>query len=88
MRRMQSKANLAMGGIHRRSSGFSLIEIVVAIAIIGLLIALLMPVLQSAREAARSMTCANNIKQFNLAIAQYAGAHGGHLPPANFQQRR
>ncbi|HTU27654.1 MAG TPA: DUF1559 domain-containing protein [Pirellulales bacterium] len=71
---------------HRRIRlhGFSLIELLVAIAIIGLLIALLMPALQSAREAARRMTCAGNMKQFNLAIANYAGAHAGHLPPVNF----
>ena len=69
-----------------RAPGFSLMELMVAIAIVALLVALLLPAMQSAREAARRMSCANNIKQFNLAIHEYAGAHGGHLPPVNFQQ--
>jgi type II secretory pathway pseudopilin PulG len=53
---------------------------------VGLLVALLLPAVQQAREAARQSSCANNMKQFNLAIAEYAGAHAGHLPPVNFQQ--
>ncbi len=60
-----------------------------AIALIGLFIALLMPAMQSAREAARRMGCANNMKQFNLAIAQYAGGRpltASSSPGQPFQQ--
>ncbi len=69
-----------------RRRGFSLVELLVAIAIIGILIALLLPAVQSARESSRRNQCASNMKQFSLAIAEYADAHAGRLPPVNFQQ--
>jgi prepilin-type N-terminal cleavage/methylation domain-containing protein len=64
-----------------RPVGFTLVELLVVIAIIGILVALLLPAIQAAREAARRISCQNNIKNLALAVLNFENQRKG-LPPA------
>ena len=73
--------------LHPSRPGFTLVELLVVIAIIGTLVGLLLPAVQSAREAARRSACSNNVRQLALATHNYQSARSA-FPPSMLVIRR
>ena len=71
-----------MNSQRSKFGGFTLVELLVVIAIIGILVALLLPAIQAAREAARRTECANKLRQFAVAMTNYENSRGGFPPMA------
>lgn len=75
-------------GAARRRPGFTLIELLTVIAIIGILAAILIPVVGKVREGARGAQCVSNLRQIGTAIFLYAEDHDGLIPPLRYEDER
>jgi prepilin-type N-terminal cleavage/methylation domain-containing protein len=84
--RRQNTDSLASRRSAIAAGGFTLVELLVVITIIGILIALLLPAVQAAREAARRASCLNNLTQLGIALQNYESAHGV-LPPGTIDKQ-
>jgi prepilin-type N-terminal cleavage/methylation domain-containing protein len=78
-----AKGGAGAGGRGGARGGFTLIELLVVVAIIGVLVSLLLPSLSRARDSAKKMTCAGNLKQINLATTLYQQENKGYFPSNN-----
>ncbi len=78
---MQVKRFNSAGSVFPPRQAFTLVELLVVIAIIGILVGLLLPAVQAAREAARRMSCSNNVRQLGIALHNYESTHRA-IPPS------
>jgi prepilin-type N-terminal cleavage/methylation domain-containing protein/prepilin-type processing-associated H-X9-DG protein len=77
-----AKSNGPSVTVYAARRGFTLVELLVVCTVLGILFALLLPALTSAREAARRASCLNNLRQLGIALQNFQSVHG-HLPPGN-----